>query len=51
MIQAGISIDGHTNFHVFPKLTLTAEKYRDEILDHYVCLSIDHVFILMEDII
>lgn len=32
MVWGGISLEGHTNFHVLGKGTLTAVRYREEIL-------------------
>ncbi|GBM54738.1 hypothetical protein AVEN_76246-1 [Araneus ventricosus] len=33
MVWAGMSLDGHTDLHVFHGGTLTGVRYRDEILD------------------
>ena len=35
-VWGGISLDGRTDLHVFPRGTMDAEVYRDDILDAYV---------------
>jgi hypothetical protein len=37
MLWAGISFVGNTDLHVLHGGTLTGVKYRDDILDPYVC--------------
>ena len=52
MVWAGISLGGHTDLHVFHRGTLTAVRYRDEILAPYVIPyagAIGDEFILMAD--
>ncbi|GBN05269.1 Transposable element Tcb2 transposase, partial [Araneus ventricosus] len=52
MVWAGISLGGYTYLHVFHGGTLTGVRYRDEILDPYVCPyagAIGNDFILMDD--
>ncbi|GFV51627.1 uncharacterized protein TNCV_3210731 [Trichonephila clavipes] len=51
MVWAEISLSGHTDLHVFQGGTLTGVRYRDEILDPYVCPydgAIGNDFILMD---
>lgn len=51
MIWADIILDGHTHFHVFERGTVTAVRYRDEILEPYVHIfrsTISPDFILMD---
>ncbi|GFX99123.1 chorion peroxidase [Trichonephila clavipes] len=38
MIRAGITLDGRSHLHVFARDTVTAVKYRDEVLEPYVDL-------------
>jgi hypothetical protein len=38
MVWGGISWDGHTNLVVLHRVTLTAQRYRDEILHTQVKL-------------
>ncbi|GFU61729.1 transposable element Tcb2 transposase [Trichonephila clavipes] len=52
LVWAGISLDGHTDLHVFHGGTVTGLRYRDEILDPYVrpyAAAIGNDFILMDD--
>ncbi|GFX99622.1 transposable element Tc3 transposase [Trichonephila clavipes] len=52
LFWAGISLDGHTELHVFHGGTVTGLRYRDEILDPYVrpyAAAIGNDFILMDD--
>ncbi|GFX49561.1 transposable element Tcb2 transposase [Trichonephila clavipes] len=52
LVWAGISLGGHTDLYVFHGGTVTALRYRDEILDPYVRLyaaAIGNDFILMDD--
>ena len=52
MVWAGISVQGKTDFHVLQNGTLTAVRYRDEILDPIVrpyAGAIGPHFILMDD--
>ncbi|GFS85209.1 transposable element Tcb2 transposase [Trichonephila clavipes] len=52
LVWAGISLDGHTDLHVFHGGTVTGLRYRDEILDPYVrpyAAAIGNDFILMND--
>ncbi|GBM12518.1 hypothetical protein AVEN_188693-1 [Araneus ventricosus] len=52
MIWAGVSLGGHTDLHVLYGGTLTAVKYRDEILDPYARLyagDIGEKFIPIDD--
>ncbi|GFV63629.1 transposable element Tcb2 transposase [Trichonephila clavipes] len=38
MVWAGIMMDGHTDFHFFDTGPVTAQRYRDEVLEPYVHL-------------
>ncbi|GFW09456.1 transposable element Tcb2 transposase [Trichonephila clavipes] len=52
LVWVGISLDGHTDLHVFHGGTVTGLRYRDEILDPYVrpcAAAIGNDFILMDD--
>ncbi|GFT85176.1 thioredoxin domain-containing protein [Trichonephila clavipes] len=52
MVWVGIPLGGQTDLHVFQGGTLTGVRYRDEILDPYVCLyagASGNDFILMDD--
>ncbi|GBM10610.1 Transposable element Tc1 transposase [Araneus ventricosus] len=50
MVWASIMSDGRTPLHVFERGTVTDVRYRDEILEPYVCLFRGAVvFILMDD--
>jgi transposase len=52
MVWAGIMLDGRTPLHIFDGGTLTAQRYRDEILEPYVRLfrgAIGPEFIFMDD--
>ncbi len=51
MVWAGISLGGYTDLHMFQGGTVTGVRYRDEILDPYVCPyagAIGNDFILMD---
>ncbi|GFY35179.1 transposable element Tc1 transposase [Trichonephila clavipes] len=51
MVWAGITLDGHPQLYVFARDTVTAVRYRDEVLVLYVCLFMGAValdFILMD---
>ena len=48
----GISLGGRTDLHVFPRETMNAQSYRDDILDAYVrpyAGEIGDVFLLQDD--
>ncbi|GFU67076.1 transposable element Tcb2 transposase [Trichonephila clavipes] len=52
MVWAGISLGGHTDLHMFQGGTLTGVRYRNEILEPYVCPyagAIGNDFIPMDD--
>ncbi|GFU06150.1 transposable element Tcb2 transposase [Trichonephila clavipes] len=52
LVWAGISLGGHTDLHVFHGGTVTGLRYRDEILDPYVCpyaSAIGNDFILIDN--
>lgn len=52
MVWAGIMLDGRTPLHVFDKGSLTAMRYREEILEPYVRLfrgAVGPGFLLMDD--
>nr|KAG5701651.1 hypothetical protein BaRGS_019340 [Batillaria attramentaria] len=52
MVWGGISVQGKTDLHMFWNGTLTAVRYRDEILDPVVrpyAGAIGPEFILMDD--
>ncbi|GBO09672.1 hypothetical protein AVEN_31530-1 [Araneus ventricosus] len=52
MVWAGIMSDGRTPLHVFERGTVTGVRYRDEILEPYVCLfrgAVGPDFILMDN--
>ena len=53
MIQAGISLSGHTDLHVFHGGNLTGVRYRDKTLDAFVrpyaAAAICNDFILMDN--
>lgn len=52
MVWAGISYDGRTDLHVFMNGSVTAQRYRDEILEQYVVPyagAVGQEFILMDD--
>ncbi|GBM75723.1 hypothetical protein AVEN_92726-1 [Araneus ventricosus] len=52
MVWAGIMLDGHTPLHFFERSTVTGVRYRNEILETYVCLfrgAVGPYFILMDD--
>ncbi|GFV20105.1 uncharacterized protein TNCV_4194041 [Trichonephila clavipes] len=51
MVWAGITLDDRTHLHVFERGTVTAMRYRDEVLDPYVRLftgAFGPDFILMD---
>ncbi|GFU57523.1 DDE_3 domain-containing protein [Trichonephila clavipes] len=52
MVWAGIMLDGRTPLHIFERGSVTGVRYRDEVLESYVCLFRDACgpeFILMDD--
>ncbi|GFW60497.1 transposable element Tcb2 transposase [Trichonephila clavipes] len=52
MVWAGIMMDGHTDLHFFDTGLVTAQRYRDEVLEPYVHLfrgSVGPDFIFMDD--
>ena len=52
MVWAGISMDGKTDLYVLPQGTMTAVRYRDEVLDVFVrpyAGAVGENFILMDD--
>ncbi|GBM88907.1 hypothetical protein AVEN_85940-1 [Araneus ventricosus] len=52
MVWVGNMLDRRTPLHVFERGTMTGVRYRDEILEPYVCLlrgAVDPEFILMDD--
>ncbi|GFY12637.1 transposable element Tcb2 transposase [Trichonephila clavipes] len=52
MEWAGIMMDGSTDLHFFDTGSVTAQRYRDEVLEPYVCLFRGVVgpdFIFMDD--
>ncbi|GFS68460.1 hypothetical protein TNCV_4583931 [Trichonephila clavipes] len=38
MVWTGVTLDGHTHFYVYARGTMTAVRYRDEVLESYVHL-------------
>ena len=45
-------MDGRTDIHFFDKGSVTGQRYREEILEHYVCLfrgAVGPDFIFMDD--
>ncbi|GFS94840.1 transposable element Tcb2 transposase [Trichonephila clavipes] len=52
MVWAGIMMDGLTNLHYFDTESVTAQRYRDEVLQPYVHLfrgAVGPDFIFMDD--
>ncbi|GFX93799.1 transposable element Tcb1 transposase [Trichonephila clavipes] len=52
MVWAGIMMDGHTDLHFFDTGSVTAQRYRDEVLEPYVRLfrgAVGPDFIFMDD--
>ncbi|GFX96681.1 transposable element Tcb2 transposase [Trichonephila clavipes] len=52
MVWAGIMIGGRTDLHFFDTGSVTAQRYRDEVLELYVCLlrgAVGPDFIFMDD--
>ncbi|GFW66308.1 transposable element Tcb2 transposase [Trichonephila clavipes] len=52
MVWSGIMMDGHTGLHFFDTGSVTAQRYRNEVLEPYVRLFRDSVgpdFIFMDD--
>ncbi|GFY18678.1 transposable element Tcb2 transposase [Trichonephila clavipes] len=52
MVWAGIMMDGHTDIHFFDTGSMTAQRYRDEVLKPYVRLfrgAVGPDFIFMND--
>ena len=52
MVWASILLDGRTHLHVFERGTVTAVRYRDEVLEPYVRLfrgEVNPDIILMDD--
>ncbi|GFV17634.1 transposable element Tcb2 transposase [Trichonephila clavipes] len=52
MVWAGIMMDGRTDLHFFDTGSMTAQKYRDEVLEPYVHLfrgAIGPDFIFMDN--
>ncbi|GFT73013.1 transposable element Tcb2 transposase [Trichonephila clavipes] len=52
MVWAGIMMDGRTDLHFFDTGSVTAQRYRDEVLEPYVRLfrgAVGPVFIFMDD--
>ncbi|GFU41982.1 transposable element Tc3 transposase [Trichonephila clavipes] len=52
MVWAGIMMDGRTDLHFFDTGSVTAQRYRDEVLEPYVHLfrgTVGHDFIFMDD--
>ncbi|GFX03463.1 transposable element Tcb2 transposase [Trichonephila clavipes] len=52
MVWAGIMMDGRTDLHFFDKGSVTAQRYRDEVLEPYVRLfrgAVGPDFIFMDD--
>lgn len=52
MVWAGIMLNGFTDLHVFETGSVTAQKYRDEVLEPYVRLfrgAVGPDFIFMDD--
>ncbi|GFX89378.1 transposable element Tcb2 transposase [Trichonephila clavipes] len=52
MVWAGIMMDGHKDLHFFDTGTVTAQRYRDEVLKTYVRLfrgAVGPDFIFMDD--
>ncbi|GFV64949.1 transposable element Tcb2 transposase [Trichonephila clavipes] len=39
MVWAGITLDGCTQFHIYEKGSLTAVKYRNDVLEPYIAIS------------
>ncbi len=52
MVWGGVSVDGHTDLRVLDRGTMTAERYRDEVLDPIVrpyAGAVGEGFILVHD--
>ncbi|GFW70810.1 transposable element Tcb2 transposase [Trichonephila clavipes] len=52
MVWAGIMMDGRTDHHFFDTESVTAQRYRDEVLEPYVRLfwsAVGPHFISMDD--
>ncbi|GFW86042.1 transposable element Tcb2 transposase [Trichonephila clavipes] len=52
MVWAGIMMDGRTVIHFFDTESVTAQRYRDEVLEPYVSLfrgAVGPDFIFMDD--
>ncbi|KFM83213.1 Transposable element Tcb1 transposase, partial [Stegodyphus mimosarum] len=52
MVWAGISLGYHTDLHIFKRGSLTAVRYRDEVLEPIVRLyaaAVGPTFVLMDD--
>ncbi|GFU29820.1 transposable element Tcb2 transposase [Trichonephila clavipes] len=52
MVWAGIMMDGLTDLHFFDTVSVTSQRYRDEVFEPYVCFfrgAIDPDFIFMDD--
>ncbi|KFM73783.1 Transposable element Tcb1 transposase, partial [Stegodyphus mimosarum] len=51
-VWGGISLGARTDLHVFPRGTVNAQVYRDDILDAYVSLYVEEIgdaFLLQDD--
>ncbi|GFX78547.1 transposable element Tc3 transposase [Trichonephila clavipes] len=52
MVWAVVMMDGHTDLHFFDTGSVTAQRYRDEVFEPYVCLfrgAVGPNFIFMDD--
>ncbi|GFW31525.1 transposable element Tcb2 transposase [Trichonephila clavipes] len=52
MVWAGIMMDGRTDLHFFDTGSVTAQRYKDEVLESYVLLfrgAVGPDFIFMDD--
>ncbi len=52
MVRAGVSIDGRTDLYVLDRGTMTAQRYRDKVLDPIVrpyAGAVSEAFIVMHD--
>ncbi|GFW67361.1 transposable element Tcb1 transposase [Trichonephila clavipes] len=52
MVWAGISLGYHTDLHIFKRGSVTAVRYRDEVLEPIVRLyaaAVGRTFVLMDD--
>ncbi|GFY25640.1 transposable element Tcb1 transposase [Trichonephila clavipes] len=52
MVWSGISLGYRTDLHIFKRGSVTAVRYRDEVLKHIVILyaaAVGPIFVLMED--